>query len=252
MTERERGRERKARSDLERVTIFRNLASEYLELIDAVGMVQDSVEEAKDDVHNRTALSLRLMLERKFVTKEDTNTHIPTVINSLSSILDDARDSQWLEERRGEYDGIISGASTGASANFNNVELNFAQIRKVFAYGRLMHSDRDKYVSSIVLSRLHFNLLHRQSTLLVRLISSLHEFVDKRIDSGTIPHSSDSLAGTWHDVCADPEVFELGKRMGSNEIPSLRDDGSQPLPGGPRVRTVSFITPGIGDPPQEC
>lgn len=246
MSQQAKGNERTARSDLERITIFRDLADEYLDLIDAVGVIHEPGESSDQAMQNRTALSLRLMLERKFVSSNDTNTYIPGVIEALKRSLKDDQGNELLNRRRDEYNKVISGESTGISVSFNNVELDFENIRQIFAYGRLMHSDRDKHISSDVLSRLHFDLLVRQSTLLAATIASLRDCIVAAIESGVIPRVCESLKETWHEIYADPEMFGLGARMSSDEIPALRDAGSQPLPGGSRKRTVSFVIPELG------
>ena len=237
-----KGQEQTARDDAERVTIFRRLADEYLELADAVG----PVSEDEQTIRHRTALSLRLMLERKFVAKKDKNTYLPKVLNALKRLLSEEGSDEYLDQKLYEYRRIVSGESTGVSGSFNHVELEFDKVREVFAYGRLMHSDRDKFVSADVLERKFLHLLVQQTKLLAQLIADLRDFIDRAIKNDAIPVAPDSLRETWLEIHDNPEVFGLGKRKSSEEIPALNDDGTEPLPGGPRTRTVSFVIPELG------
>lgn len=243
MCERIKGQEQTARSDVERVTIFRRLADEYLELIEAVGPVDENDEQS---IRHRIALSLRLMLERKFVAKKDKNTYLPKVLNALKRLLGDERSDEYLDQKLEEYKRIVSGESTGVSGSFNNVELEFDKVREVFAYGRLMHSDRDKFVSADLLQESFLHLLIRQTKLLADLIADIRDFTNEAIEEGTIPIVPDSLRETWLEIHDDPQAFDLGKRKSTEEVPALNDDGTVPLPGGPRRRTVSFSTPELG------
>lgn len=241
-----KGKEEKPRSDLETITIFGALADEYIELIRVVGPVHESPSDEEQASSTRIALSLRLMLERKFVTSRDAGTYIPFVLDALRNKLPEGHYGENLLGFRQEYDEILSGESTGVTTNFNNVELDFASIRRVFAYGGLMHSDRDKWISSTVLRESALHLMVRQSELLSAFILRLREFINETVQVGALPRECDSIHETWLEVHDDPEVFGLGKRKSKEEIPTLNDDGSVPLPGGSRRRTVTFSIPELG------
>lgn len=241
-----RGCEQKPRGDLETITIFGALADEYLELISAVGPVHESPTNDEEASRTRIALSLRLMLERKFVSPGDAGTYIPFVLDALCVELPDSSTNDTVNGFRQEYDEILSGESTAVSANFNNVELDFASIRKVFAYGGLMHSDRDKWISSTVLRENVMHLMVRQSVLLAAFIARVRLFINESVETGALPGECDSIHETWLQVHDDPEAFGLGERKSVEDIPALNDDGSEPLPGGQRRRAVSFVTPELG------
>lgn len=236
-----------AENDLERILIYHSLASEYLALIDAAGDLSEPGDHSLPAARNHPALSLRLMLERKFVYKNDKNTYIPKVINSLKRHIAGNQEHAMLDRHRADFEGIMSGKLAGVSANFNNVELTVDKIRLIFSYGRLMHSDRNKHVGADVLSNSFTYLLIRQSKLLAETIEAIRDYISTNIESGRIPHVSDTMKQTWLDMHDDPAAFDLGERLSTNEIPALSDDGSQPLPGGPRKRTVVVRIPELGD-----
>ncbi|MCT1922742.1 hypothetical protein M3C63_12875 [Brevibacterium luteolum] len=139
------------------------------------------------------------------------NTFVPNVISSLICVAGEEHDINHLEDLRSKYERLMRGESTGVSSIFNGVELDFEKVRQVYSYGRLMHSDRNKYVCASVLSKSAYTILSQQTNLLFVLINDLCSLIDRWTESGLIFGVSETLKDTWLDVHQDPASYGVGR-----------------------------------------
>lgn len=107
-------------------------------------------------------LYVRMMLERKFMMKNDRNTYIPNVIEALRKYLSDDDSIYLLDFHAWFFEGVALGRATRSSGEFNGIELDYVKTREMVTYGRLVHSDRNKLIRSRILKELSHGLMLRQ------------------------------------------------------------------------------------------
>ena len=202
--------DRSAHGGLERIVIFRELAEEYAEFSELVGEVSEPEFGSDLSPQDRVALYLRLMLERKFVSTEDKNTYIPTVIEDLRVYLKDDDAVFMLNFLEWYFARVVSGVASRTSGSFNGVELNFESTRQMVTYGRLMHSDRNKFIRSRILKGLSHGLMIDQSRRIDIIIARLRSLIDSGVEAGVIPDKSETIEETWLDIHNRPALYEFG------------------------------------------
>lgn len=202
--------DRWAHDALERIMIFRELAGEYSELVELVGNIEEPKPGTDLAPRDRMALYVRMMLERKFMVKNDRNTYIPNVVEALRKYLSDDNSIYLLDFHAWFFEGVASGRATRSSGEFNGVELDYVKTREMVTYGRLVHSDRNKLIRSRILKEMSHGLMLRQSMQVGIIIAQLRSLIDVGVESGTIPSESESLEATWLDIHNRPELYDIG------------------------------------------
>lgn len=202
--------DRWAHDALEQIVILRELAEEYSELVELVGTVEEPEPGTDTAPRCRMALYVRMMLERKFMVKDDRNTYIPNVIEPLRKYLSDDDSIYLLDFHERFFEGVASGRTTRSSGEFNGIELDYVKTREMVTYGRLMHSDRNKLIRSRILKKMSHGLMVRQSKQVGIIVAQLRSLIDSGMESGTIPSESESLEATWLDIHKRPELYDIG------------------------------------------
>jgi len=201
--------DRVAHDYLERIEIFKELADEYAELLEEFGEVEHVYFAHERTVRDRMGVYLRIMLERKFLVKENQNTYIPNVIIALRDYLKSSDSVFLLDHCEQIFADTVSGKIVRTEGNFNGVDVDLMSTREMTAYGRLLHSDRNKFIKSRIINDMSMTLMIEQSRFISTLIDRLRWMIASGIESGEIPESSDTIRATWLDMNERPELYKF-------------------------------------------
>ncbi|WP_145999323.1 hypothetical protein [Brevibacterium aurantiacum] len=134
-------------SDDQRIDMFHELARDYLDFVDELGLFGPRKIGRPFTRAENVALSMRTMLERKFITRGEA-VHLPAVFKSLRGIASaaEADASAAMNEAEATYKDVYTGASAGRKIVVDGAAIEYRRTWELFAYGRLLHADFDKYL----------------------------------------------------------------------------------------------------------
>lgn len=134
-------------SDDQRIDMFHELARDYLEFIDELGLFGPRKTGRPFTRAENVAVSMRTMLERKFITRGEA-VHLPAVFKSLRDLAAAAEvdASAAMNEAEATYKDVYTGASAGRKIVVDGAVIEYRRTWELFAYGRLLHADFDKYL----------------------------------------------------------------------------------------------------------
>lgn len=133
-------------SDNQLIDMFYDLARDYLSFIDELGLFGSRTVGQPFPRAENIALSVRTMLERKFIERREV-VHLPKIFKALRALAASAEvdDSAAMDEAEATYKRVYNGTEAGRKVVIPGGDIEYRRIWKLFAYGRLMHADYDKY-----------------------------------------------------------------------------------------------------------
>lgn len=134
-------------SDDQRIDMFYELARDYLDFVNELGLFGPRKTSRPFTRTENVALSMRTMLERKFITRGEA-VHLPAVFKSLRDLaaVAEADASAAMKEAEATFKDVYTGASAGRKTVVNGATIDYRRTWELFAYGRLLHADFDKYL----------------------------------------------------------------------------------------------------------
>lgn len=179
-------------SDGQRIDMFHELARDYLSFVDELGLFESRVVGRPFTRAENVALSMRTMLERKFITRGET-VHLPTVFKSLRALAASAEvdAAAAMDEAEVTYKDVYTGALAGRKIVVAGAAIEYRRTWELFAYGRLLHADFDKYLElkSLPEDQALSTRLYDSSMIRVTIIQTV-KYIEESRDAGWLDSSS--------------------------------------------------------------